>query len=804
MYKFLNATAQFTLGKMPIYEERNDMNFDKPWENISINLIKKNQTFQFFDTTINILYVLNGDAIFSYEDKTILLRQDDFVIIPKAKQSHMVINDGKVFLCKFNYTISLDKLNKYHYVFEGDSVENGSSKSVAIISALQKIIQNYVFKDERPRFRVFQYYFEILALLEENFCHKEKSISSDTIYNKIKALSAYIKTNCENEIKLSKLAKQLYVSEQYLSRMFRKINGVNLNEFIVNCRMEKVTHQLISTDKTITDIAFSAGFTNINSFNRIFKNKYNLTPKEFRFSKACDADTFNSQEDEINLNTIKTFFKEAEVIGKHLKITIEENNFENSHCNQFLIGLGKVCDLCQEPLYSQMDELKSLGFSYARINGWFDNNIMFADGTYDFFKIDLIIKKLLKMNIKIYIEINVYEVLGKELILLTKLKDLFKHFIDTYGNDEVKRWIVDIVSSKGEGDNKKYVNQLAKNEQLEFFKMFEKLEFSIKEVISDIKIGAGGIRIDDLYKTFINDFYVYSKACDVFPDFLSVSLYQFDKKNSGVKENEFEEKISPDPSFMKRKTTDLKNELNLIGFDVKIVIVDFNITFSNYDIINDTSFKGTFIIKNILEIMENCSIVGYGDFFDYLLRNNQNFQREIFGGKGLISMNGLPKAGYFALMFITKSFLHKINEDKNIFISKNEDSSIINILVYNYAHLGIRYYYDSITFHKYNIYNAFEKSNENIYNIDLSNIITNREKNYKILIERLGPHDGSFMEEVTSYTNEDKLLHDDVEYLKKCIKPIKRIEYLYSENEKCNIDIKINPHEFVNITIQKI
>lgn len=779
------------------------MNFDEPWENISIELIDKNQTFQFFDTSINILYVLSGEASFSYEAKTILLRQDDFVIIPKAKQSNLTINDAKVFLCKFNYIISLDKLNKYHYVFEGDSVENGSSKSATIITTLQKIIQSYVFKDERPRFRVFQYYFEILSLLEENCCYKEKSNSSDTINSKIEALSAYIKTNCENEIKLSKLAKQLYVSEQYLSRMFRKINGVNLNEFVVNCRMEKVTHELISTDKTITDIAFSAGFTNINSFNRVFKNKYNVTPKEFRVSKACDVDNFNSQEDGKNMNTIKTFLKEAEVIGKHLKIDIEGMNYEDSKCNSFLIGLGKVSDLYQEPIYSQMNELKSISFSYARINGWFDNKIMFADGTYDFFKIDLIIKKLLEMKIKIYIEINVHEVLEEKETLLNKLKNLFKHFIDTYGNDEVKRWIVDIVSSKGEGDNRKYVNQLAKNEQLEFFKMFETLKVSIKEVISDIRIGGGGVRIDDLYKPFINDFYSYSKSCGVFPDFLSISLYQFDKKNGRGKENEFEEKISPDPSFMRRKTTDLKKELNLIGFNTKIVIVDFNITFSNYDIINDTSFKGTFIIKNILEIMDNCSIVGYGNFFDYLLRNEINYEKEIFGGKGLLSINGLPKAGYFAFKFITKNLVHRTNEDKNIFISKNEDSSNVDILVYNYTHLGIRYYYGSTTFHKYTIYSAFEKSKENTYTIDLSNII-NKENNYKLLIEHLGPLKGSFMEEINSYTKEDKLLHDDVEYLKKCIKPIRKVIYLSSGNEMCNIDVKINPHEFVNITVQEI
>lgn len=779
------------------------MNFDNPWENISVQLIKNNQTFQFFDTSINILYVLNGNATFSSDDKTILLRQEDFVIIPKAKQSYLAITDAKVFLCKFNYTISLDRLNKYHYVFKGDSVENGSSKSTAIISTLQKIIQNYVFKDERPRFRVFQYYFEILALLEESFCYKEKLVSSDTIHNKIEALSAYIKTNCENEIKLSELAKQLYVSEQYLSHMFRKINGVSLSEFTVNCRMEKVIEELVNTDKTITDIAFSSGFTNINSFNRLFRNRYNMTPKEFRICKPFDVEGFNSHEDDMDTNTIKTMIKEVVNIDKHFKINIDEMNFKNSKHTPFVIGMGNIGELFQEPLYSQIDELKPLGFSYARIHGWFDRNIMFEDGTYDFYKIDLVVKKLLSMNIKPYIEINVYDTLEKEKTLLDKIKCLFKYHIDTYGINEVKRWIIDIVSIKGQGDNKLYVNHLSYDEQIEFFKMFESIKYSLNRIIPDIKIGAGGIRIDDMYKSFINNFYIHIKKRSIFPDFLSVSIYQFDKKNGISKGNEFEEKISPDPSFMKRKIAEFRKELGVIGFDVEVAIVDFNITFSNFDIINDTSFKGPFIIKNILEIIDKCSIIGYESFFDYSLRSRIYSQKELFGGKGLLSINGLPKAGYFTFMFLAKDLLDKVNIDNDFFISKNIDGSKITMFIYNYLHLGVSYYYGSNTFHKYNIYTAFEKGKENIYHIDLSNIINN-EVNYKVLIERLGPLKGSFMDEVNNYTNEDKLISDDVEYLKGCIKPNRNIEYLYSEKKKYHIDIKIKPHEIVNITIEQI
>ena len=87
--------------------------------------------------------------------------------------------------------------------------------------------------------------------------------------------------------------------------MFRKINGASLSEFTVNCRMEKVIEELVNTDKTITDIAFSAGFTNINSFNRLFRNRYNMTPKEFRVCKPFNSESFNSHEDEMDTNTMK-------------------------------------------------------------------------------------------------------------------------------------------------------------------------------------------------------------------------------------------------------------------------------------------------------------------------------------------------------------------------------------------------------------------------------------------------------------------------------------------------------------------
>ena len=46
--------------------------------------------------------------------------------------------------------------------------------------------------------------------------------------------------------------------------------------------MKKASALLSSTDKSIMEISLDIGFNSVSYFNKLFKNKYKLTPKEFR------------------------------------------------------------------------------------------------------------------------------------------------------------------------------------------------------------------------------------------------------------------------------------------------------------------------------------------------------------------------------------------------------------------------------------------------------------------------------------------------------------------------------------------
>ena len=71
-------------------------------------------------------------------------------------------------------------------------------------------------------------------------------------------------------------------SREHLARCFQKYYHMNPTTFINTKRLEFAVSQLQTTDKKIIDIAYESGFDSISYFNKLFKQQYVLTPKNFR------------------------------------------------------------------------------------------------------------------------------------------------------------------------------------------------------------------------------------------------------------------------------------------------------------------------------------------------------------------------------------------------------------------------------------------------------------------------------------------------------------------------------------------
>lgn len=77
---------------------------------------------------------------------------------------------------------------------------------------------------------------------------------------------------------------ELNMSANYLSDMLRNLTGQSTQQHIHDKLIEKAKHILTSTNMTVSEIAFELGFEYPQSFSKLFKNKTNVTPLEFRQS----------------------------------------------------------------------------------------------------------------------------------------------------------------------------------------------------------------------------------------------------------------------------------------------------------------------------------------------------------------------------------------------------------------------------------------------------------------------------------------------------------------------------------------
>jgi AraC-like DNA-binding protein len=128
-----------------------------------------------------------------------------------------------------------------------------------------------------------------------NYCNRfyqrqfitRKSVNSNLLNRLDQLLNNYFdeKKAMRNGLPVVKdLAEQLKVSQRYLSDMAGALTGQNTQQLIHEKLIEKAKERLISTNLSVSEIAYELGFEHSQSFNKLFKNKTNVTPLEFRAS----------------------------------------------------------------------------------------------------------------------------------------------------------------------------------------------------------------------------------------------------------------------------------------------------------------------------------------------------------------------------------------------------------------------------------------------------------------------------------------------------------------------------------------
>ena len=121
----------------------------------------------------------------------------------------------------------------------------------------------------------------ILHYVEQE-CLAESSAVARPRNETIEQVCAYLAANYRQKFSLTEVAARFYLSPYYLSRLFRRVTGQSIVDYLNNRRIEAAQKLLETTELSISAIAEQTGFASAAHFRRVFREVMDISPLQYR------------------------------------------------------------------------------------------------------------------------------------------------------------------------------------------------------------------------------------------------------------------------------------------------------------------------------------------------------------------------------------------------------------------------------------------------------------------------------------------------------------------------------------------
>ena len=95
----------------------------------------------------------------------------------------------------------------------------------------------------------------------------------------------------DDDVTVEAVARDLGFTRQYVSGRFHRKTGRLLSEFLKEKKLEKAARLLRDGELRVTQIAHLCGFDSENYFRQQFRERYGLSPRQFRVSPGIPGPT---------------------------------------------------------------------------------------------------------------------------------------------------------------------------------------------------------------------------------------------------------------------------------------------------------------------------------------------------------------------------------------------------------------------------------------------------------------------------------------------------------------------------------
>lgn len=174
----------------------------------------------------------------------------------------------------------LEQIYKYPPKSFSDEVrEKVFALAWEMLEVWQDEMADIVYKE----FKLQNLLFRVLLLIYEKAVVDGKADLHHTVLSqRIMEAVYYMEKNYMNPMKIEDVAKVSGYSVSYFSRLFETQLGTPFSEYLCNIRLKHIQDALLTTDKTVLEIALENGFAYPGNMSSSFKKKFGMTPLQFR------------------------------------------------------------------------------------------------------------------------------------------------------------------------------------------------------------------------------------------------------------------------------------------------------------------------------------------------------------------------------------------------------------------------------------------------------------------------------------------------------------------------------------------
>lgn len=672
---------------------------------------------------------------------------------------------------------------------------------------------------------------EILFILNLNF-QADKQLIIDSNLDYLRTIITYIHQNYSENLTLDEIAENVNLSSAYLSRMFKDSINQTLTDYISELRI-KHAKGLLSSQQTITEIAYGSGFPSHNAMIAAFKKHENMTPRQYRedllISKEPTINNVDAEGFSTAFQVLISYLDDYEAATFDKKIAVSEIFVDTNSVkaksqlsHQKIINVGYAKNVLDLSVKNQIKTIqKDIKFDYLRIKGILDDDMMvYSTGTdfkeiINYVYVEEVIDFILANDAKPFIEIgHMPIILAENKALKIRVGStlsgpdnvekwsqlvlgLMKHLKLRYGEAEVNTWLI----SPWISPEYTYYDAFSlKTYQETYLAAYN----AIKAVFKAAVIVGPGTSINDL--ELLEHFLLMKEEHDISIDYIALKSYA--SIDPSVEKEALELSFTPDAfplavskdenylSSVFRQIQKLLKQFNLN--EISIIVEEWSNNIWQRDLANDTLYKSSYIFKNVLEHSHHYYGIAYHSLIDQL--DEVAPSEHLFGGGfGLFTRDGIPKSAYYAYQMLAKVGKQLLAKGDGYYISKDNDS--IQIYLYNYAHYDLLYRYRHTTnLSVTNRYDIFNHQDALAYNIQLSSLLNGQ---YEITYHTINEEHGSAFDTWRQMGAMKKLNKAESNYLKSKSRP-QYLKNVVNSSGVLNIKVDLAPHETKFIEIKQV